>query len=130
MTRINIGIPPEELCDKHLLAELREIKRIPNNLKKGKYIMKDLPIHFTLGKGHEKFFIDKIMYLHKRYEALYVESKVRNFNTTYFGDAFIGVPTKFYNDYVPSDRDIKIIKERINERLQNIRNLRYKGKPV
>ena len=30
MTRINCGIPPEELSDKHLLAEHREIKRIPN----------------------------------------------------------------------------------------------------
>jgi hypothetical protein len=34
MTRINTGIPPKELTDKHLLAEHREIKRIPNCIKK------------------------------------------------------------------------------------------------
>ncbi|HGJ5874346.1 MAG TPA: pyrimidine dimer DNA glycosylase/endonuclease V [Arsenophonus apicola] len=29
MTRINV-IPPNELCDQHLLAEHRELTRIPN----------------------------------------------------------------------------------------------------
>lgn len=29
MTRINL-VPPEELCDQHLLAEHRELTRIPN----------------------------------------------------------------------------------------------------
>ena len=29
MTRINL-IPPKELCDQHLLAEFRELTRIPN----------------------------------------------------------------------------------------------------
>ena len=29
MTRINLGVKPSELCNKHLLAEQRELKRIP-----------------------------------------------------------------------------------------------------
>ena len=33
MTRINVGIPPAELTGKHLIAEHREIKRIPNCIK-------------------------------------------------------------------------------------------------
>ena len=37
MTRINVGISPAELNDKHLIAEHREIKRIPNCVAKGKY---------------------------------------------------------------------------------------------
>lgn len=32
MTRINVGIPPRALSDKHLLAEHREIKRIKTNV--------------------------------------------------------------------------------------------------
>jgi len=38
MTRINL-VPPEELCDQHLLAELRELPRIPNAVLKGRYPM-------------------------------------------------------------------------------------------
>ena len=47
MTRINVGIPPEELTDKHLLAEHREIKRIPNCIAKGKYNMDGIPKRFN-----------------------------------------------------------------------------------
>jgi hypothetical protein len=32
MTRINVGVHPSELSTKHLIAEHREIKRIPNNV--------------------------------------------------------------------------------------------------
>ena len=39
MTRINL-VPPEELCDQHLLAEHRELTRIPNAVAKGKYHLK------------------------------------------------------------------------------------------
>lgn len=34
MTRINL-IAPAELCDQHLLAEHRELTRIPNAVAKG-----------------------------------------------------------------------------------------------
>ena len=40
MTRINAGIPVQSLSGKHLIAEHREIKRIPNCIGKGKYNMK------------------------------------------------------------------------------------------
>jgi hypothetical protein len=33
MTRINVGVDPAELSTRHLIAELREIKRIPNLVK-------------------------------------------------------------------------------------------------
>jgi hypothetical protein len=36
MTRINL-IPVNELTDQHLLAEHREIKRIPNVILSGRY---------------------------------------------------------------------------------------------
>lgn len=36
MTRINV-VPPSELCDQHLLAEFRELTRIPNGVLYGKF---------------------------------------------------------------------------------------------
>ena len=47
MTRINVGIPPSELNDKHLIAEAREIKRVPNCVAKGRYNLKSQPKEFT-----------------------------------------------------------------------------------
>ena len=61
MTRINIGVSPNELIGKHLLAEHREIKRIPNCIKKGRYKMIGIPDKFKLGTGHVKFFYNKLL---------------------------------------------------------------------
>ena len=58
MTRINVGIPPAELTDKHLLAEHREIKRIPNCIAKGKYNMDGIPV--TLNSFTINYYILKI----------------------------------------------------------------------
>lgn len=117
MTRINCGVNPKELVNKHLLAEAREIKRIPNCVSKGRYSLKGQPIEFTLGVGHVKFFYTRLLYLKNRYEELYVECLRRGFNVTYFGDAWKDVPIELMNDYLPTDRDRKIITERIKERL-------------
>lgn len=119
MTRVNIGIPPEELTQKHLLAEHREIKRIPNAISNGKYDLKGIPENFKLGKGHVKFFYNKLLYLKNRYEEIYKECKKRNYNVAYFGDSWNDIPKHLMNDYSPTVADINIIKERINERLKN-----------
>lgn len=116
MTRINAGIAPKQLSNKHLIAEHREIKRIPNCISKGKFNLNGQPKEFTLGTGHVKFFYDKLLYLKNRYESLYEECIKRGFNVTYYGEAWNGVPSEFMNDYTPTDRDIKIIKQRILER--------------
>lgn len=120
MTRINCGVPPKELTDKHLIAEHREIKRIPNQISKGKYSLLNQPKTFTLGTGHVKFFYDKLLYLKNRYEEIYKECKNRNFNVTYYGDSWNNIPEKFMNDYIPTNDDIKIIKERINQKLSHV----------
>lgn len=117
MTRINCGIPPSELVDKHLLAEAREIKRIPNCVAKGRYSLKGQPGEFTLGTGHVKFFYNRLLYLKKRYEELYSECIRRGFNVQYYISAWDNVPSELMNDYSPTDKDRKIIRERINERL-------------
>ena len=60
MTRINV-VPVKELTNKHLVAEYREIMRLPKNLntslnRKGKpFNMNEIPEDYVLGSGHVKF---------------------------------------------------------------------------
>ena len=118
MTRINCGIPPAELTDKHLLSEHREIKRIPNAIKKGRYHLTNIPDKFKLGPGHVKFFYNKLLYLHKRYNEIYQECLLRGFNITDYNEAFKDLPTDLYSDYSPSEKDKELIRQRIKERLE------------
>ena len=123
MTRINAGIPPEELTSKHLIAEHREIKRIPNCISKGKYNMDNIPIIFKLGTGHVKFFYNKLLYLKNRYIELYNECINRGFNVQNYLNAWDNVPKKLMNDYKPNNRDRTIIRKRIKEKLnQKLKN--------
>jgi len=124
MTRINIAIPPAELNTRHLLAEHRELKRIPNCVSRGRFNLKSIPKEFTLGKGHVSFFYDKLEYLRKRYEDLYEECMNRNFNVSYYGNAWDDIPSELMNDYTPTQRDEQLIRERIKEKL----NKTYEGK--
>jgi hypothetical protein len=124
MTRINIAIPPAELNTRHLLAEHRELKRIPNCVSRGRFNLKSTPKEFTLGKGHVSFFYDKLEYLRKRYEDLYEECMNRNFNVSYYGNAWDDIPSELMNDYTPTQRDEQLIRERIKEKL----NKTYEGK--
>lgn len=117
MTRINCGIPVEELSREHLQAEHREIKRIPNCVAKGRYSLKDQPHKFVLGVGHVKFFYDKLLYLKNRYESLYEECRLRNINVQNYSSAWDNVPKNLMNDYIPTEQDRQIVRERISEKL-------------
>lgn len=116
MTRINAGIPPADLSNRHLIAEHREIKRIPNTIKSGKARVENIPEFFTLGKGHVKFFYNKLAYLRRRYESIYDECIRRGINVTPFHQAFHGVPPELDNDWQPTRQAIKLIRKRISER--------------
>lgn len=117
MTRINVGIDPRTLGRQHLLAEHREIKRVPNTIKSGKAKIADIPDTFRLGTGHVKFFYNKLKYLHDRYLAIYVECLARGYNVTDYSNSFSNLPRELYNDYEPTDRDREIVQDRIAERL-------------
>lgn len=115
MTRINC-IPVQELTDKHLLAEYREMSRISN----AAYSHPEIPNNYRLGKGHVIFFYDKGEYLRKRYEEQIVpEMQKRGFRTNY--TIYRKHPDGLNNDWTPSDIDMQINRERINERLQQMR---------
>lgn len=74
MTRINL-VPPAELCDQHLLAEHRELTRIPNAVAKGRFALRGQPADYVLGTGHVRFFFDKLAFLKTRYDALHAECR-------------------------------------------------------
>lgn len=116
MTRINVGIDPSELPRKLLLSEFREITRIPNNIKKGKVIFEGIPDTFKLGKGHVKFFYNKLLFIKNRYVQLYIECKRRNFNVVDKISSFDDLPQNLLNDYEPTDYDREIVVERIKNR--------------
>lgn len=122
MTRINAGIPVEELVDAHLRAEHRELKRIPNAIKSGRYQLDNIPEAFRLGPGHVKFFYNKLKYLQNRYEQLYAECVKRGFNVTYFGDSFKNLPSQLMNDWQPTKQDSDIVRARIKVKLAGMKN--------
>ncbi len=122
MTRINCAIKPAELSTKHLIAELREIKRIPNHVftNKTKLNLNGVPVKFKLGTGHVKFFYNKLGYLYKRYKALYDEAKnIRGFDVSDYSESFIKaikVRNDLNNGYKETLEDRNILLERLKER--------------
>ena len=122
MTRINI-VPVTELSRQHLVAEYREIARLPKDLNTSlnrinkPFDLKEIPPRYTLGTGHVKYFYDKMLFLQKRFEQLVEEMLKRGYNPT-FRDSSIFKPndTRFYNDYIPTEEALEINRQRIKER--------------
>ena len=130
MTRISVGVRAIELCDAHLIKERIELLRIPNAIKSGKAVVKDIPKSFTLGTGHVKFFYDKLGYLRERYDELTLECIERDFKITDFSDSFLDLPSNLCNNYQERDIDRKIVVERVNERLLGMKNLKYNREQI
>lgn len=134
MTRINANISIKQLTDQHLLAEHREIKRLPyrysKRLEKGsEYIPQNHS--FTLGKNHELFFVDKGLFTKKRYLELYQECLYRGFNVTNFSDNWDVYRDEHMNDYCFNDAENQLIKDRIAERLAESKQIpKYYGKTI
>lgn len=122
MTRINV-VPVETLSRQHLIAEYREITRLPGNLKaslsrKSKpFSMTEIPSRYVLGTGHVKFFFDKMQFLEQRFESLVNEMIKRGYNPSYLDSTiFRDCPVEFYNNYVPTPEAIELNIARIKER--------------
>ena len=116
MTRINVGVKPSELSRQHLIAEHREIKRIPNAVASGRCRLVNIPEDFRLGQGHVKFFYNKLGYLLSRYKKIYQECIERGYNVTNYEEAWSNVPKNLMGEWKPSVHDRKIILQRIKER--------------
>lgn len=121
MTRINSAIPVKNLTDEHLLAEHREIKRLPwcleNAIKSGS--IKNIPEKFTLGKGHVLFFLDKQHFIRSRYLDIRMELAKRAFTPQDYLMNWKSVDLTYDNDYTPTSEERDLLIERITERIMN-----------
>lgn len=77
MTRVNVGIEPEELCDQHLLAEYRELPRCFGTRDNAK--LKG----FRLGTGHQLWCAQFQRSLAFRQTRLCEEMLFRGFTVNY-----------------------------------------------
>jgi hypothetical protein len=115
MTRINVGIAPARLPTKLLIAEHREITRIPNAVTSGRARLDQPPVdEFRLGPGHVRFFYTRLGYLADRYQLILTECRHRGYDVTDKTSAFEGVDRG--TAYVPSERDRGLILKRFAER--------------
>lgn len=125
MTRINL-VPPSELSDNHLKAEIWELPRlfplIGNSLGKTDL---EIPDTYRLGKGHMKFFYDKLEFLHKRYEMICVEAINRGIkietdpmiDPAFFDRSNYGPEFHYrWNDYEPTEEALALNRSRLAER--------------
>ena len=122
MVRINL-VPPSELMDQHLIAEWNEIlmeegyvkKHVATNLWK----LKQIPKNFCLGSGHIKFFSNKLRYLRERQILIQKEMKKRGYkpDETKLID-YKKYPIELQNSFVPNEKDIAIIRQRLNAKIK------------
>ena len=123
MTRINC-IPVQELTDKHLGAEYRELPRLFNQIRKAIERGESPddprnPTEYKLGKGHTRFFYNKAGWLARRYLQLVKEcerrGRVVNFPTyPQFSNEF---PVEWWNYWEPTPEAMELNRQRIKERL-------------
>ena len=130
-----MGIPVENLTDEHLLAEHREIKRIPqayiNSLRSGS--IHKIPKVFCLGRGHVLFFVDKPKYTLGRYLKIYRECLRRGFNVEDYSSNWNCYPKRMFDNATRSSgRIVKMLVSRISERILSSpkRTFHYYGTPI
>ena len=135
MTRINV-VPVEELCDQHLLAEWRELTRVPNELLKGK-LNGFAPLRYTVrtndnpagGKGHMTFFKKRLGFLHVRYLSILDELAKRDLpQKNYWSEATFKLDKVYWGNYTPTEDAMTLNRKRIKE--QWPKNARYYRKPM
>lgn len=124
MTRINC-VPPNILCQQHLVAEYRELPRIFG------YVIKAVdrgespddvrnPRSYVLGKGHVRFFYPRLGYLIQRQKSIVSEMKSRGITVNFEAperEKFDTIPDEWFGDWIPNEQEIAINMDRINIRM-------------
>ncbi len=131
MTRINC-VPAKELTREHLIAEYRELPRLFGMMKKYQdkgMVPADItiPKEYCLGTGHMKFFVNKGSWLFARQLQLISEMQFRGYKPTFTDPSQLltGIKVHWLKNWNPSDCDIKINRQRINQRLKESREAKY-----
>ena len=79
---------------------------------------KTWPEKFTLNGGHVKFFYDKFTFLYERHKKITQELLCRGYELSHTDSSvFLSVPTRYLNDYTPTEEAIRLNRERIKIRL-------------
>lgn len=113
MTRVNC-VPVKELCNAHLIAEYHEMLRFRHpktNIK--------IPDSYRMGKGHVLFFYNKGIYLLNRHEEIKNEMRHRGIASNLSLDLSLWKDWQM-QDWKPSEKDMKISRERIRERINSM----------
>lgn len=118
MTRINC-VPVQELHDKHLLAEYRELPRV-FKLAAAAYVRGERPDvdQYLLGKGHVKFFYTRLGWLRWRFQDIVAEMRARGWQPAYPDVPSVadGLPASWWSFWEPCERALAINRQRIAER--------------
>lgn len=125
MTRVNADIDPKKLHRAHLIAEIREITMVPASLRRSlrtksiQDVLESIPDTFSLGKGHVKFFYNKIGFLQYRFTRIADEMERRSFvpDRTRI-EAFDGFDAMWTGHWQATDDDNLIVMERITMRIE------------
>jgi deoxyribonuclease (pyrimidine dimer) len=127
MVRINI-LSPKCLTDQHLIAEYDEILMLSGYVERYPAIKSDeIPKRYVLGKGHMRFFKDKLKYIKNRHELIKKEMLKRRFKPSKTIN-LNKYPKNLHNDWKPNKDDYKIIIERITWKINKKPNYyRYHG---
>jgi hypothetical protein len=110
MVRINL-IAPVYLADQHLIAEYDEILMLFGYARKYREL-NGIPERYTLGKGHIRFFKNKLLYLKHRHELISKEMVKRGVSPKVKAD-ITEFSKEMHNDYFPDNEAVEIIKERL-----------------
>lgn len=115
MTRINV-VPVQELCNKHLIAEMHELPRVFALARH----CPDAPKEYVLGAGHVKFFYDKLHYITMRFYDLVDEMWLRGFKVSYNKPPVVE-NQELYKPYMPTPEAIALNRARIAERISQFK---------
>ncbi len=115
MVRINL-INPKNLSDQHLIAEYNEILMLLGYVKKYPHI-DNIPEEYCLGKGHIKFFKNKLKYLKNRFDLIKKEMLKRGFSSNKKID-LKEFDKEFNGNWKPCKKDKEIIKKRLIEKIK------------
>jgi deoxyribonuclease (pyrimidine dimer) len=118
VTRVNV-VPVKELSRLHLIAEYREIARLPALAyaahKRGESPACH-PASYTLGKGHVRFFYSRLGYVMRRFGRLVAEMQRRGYKPSFTQLVVPDLPADWYRDYKPTPQALRINRQRIQER--------------
>ncbi len=121
MTRINC-VPVQELHDKHLAAEYRELPRV-FKLAAAAHARGEDPSQFpglyTLGKGHVKFFYTRLGWLKWRFQDLVAEMQHRGWQPQYTQVPSVAdaLPASWWGFWEPTPQALAINRQRIADRM-------------